>query len=272
MCRFVVYRGPAVALHSVIFGGTHSLVEQAWDPRELLVGHTNADGYGIVWYHDGSPVRLARREPIWYDPDLERLLETIRSGTVVSSLRNATPGMSIGAGGLAPLVIDEWTFALNGYMTGFHDGIKRQIHQRLSEGVYRHLRDGSDTEALFLLALQAMADGADPAGALSHVIRVVRELAGERARRRSDEERAGVAQLNMILSSADRTAVSRASSVEATNSLYRASFPGHHETMPGGTVVASEALDADERWERVEPQSVLSVGPDGSVETVAVSR
>lgn len=271
MCRFVVYRGPDVALRSVIFGGTHSLVEQAWDPRELLVGHTNADGYGIVWYHDGKPVRLARREPIWYDPDLERLLETVRSGTVVSSLRNATPGMSVGAGGLAPLVIDEWAFALNGYVSGFHDGIKRQIHERLSDPVYRHLRDGSDTEALFLLALQAMRDGADPAGALTHVIRVIRELTEEHARNRSDDAGGGLAQLNMILSSGDITAVSRASSVEATNSLYRAHFPANHESLAGGTVIASEELDADDAWKRVEPQSVLSIAPDGSVEAVDVS-
>ena len=271
MCRFVVYRGPDVALRSVIFGGTHSLVEQAWDPRELLVGHTNADGYGIVWYHDGSPVRLARREPIWYDPDLERLLETIRSRTVVSSLRNATPGMSVGAGGLAPLVIDDWAFALNGYVSGFHDGIKRQIHERLSDPVYRHLRDGSDTEALFLLALQAMADGADAAAALTHVIRVVRELAEERARRRSGDDGGAWAQLNMILTGADVTAVSRASSVEATNSLYRATFPSDHPHLPGGTIIASEELDAHDAWERVEPQTVLAVAPDGTVEAIDVS-
>lgn len=271
MCRFVVYRGPRVPLRTVVFGGSHSLVEQAYDPRELLVGHTNADGYGVVWFHDGHPVRIARREPIWYDPDLERLLDTIRSDTVVASLRNATPGMSTGAGGLAPLLWDDWCFALNGYVTGFHDGIKRRIHERLSDSIYRHLRDGSDTESLFLLALQAMEDGAGPGGALVHVIRVVRELVEERARV-TEAERAGVAQLNMILSDGQHTAVSRASSVEATNSLYRASFRDRDEgLLPGGVIVASEALDDDEAWERVEPQTVLVVDADGSEEVLSVS-
>lgn len=270
MCRFVVYRGPDVALRNVVFGGSHSLVEQAYDPRELLVGHTNADGYGVVWYRGANPVRIARREPIWYDPDLERLLDTIRSGTVVASLRNATPGMSIGAGGLAPLLVDEWSFALNGYVTGFHDGIKRKIHESLSAPVYRHLRDGSDTEALFLLALQAMRDGTDAAGALTHVIRVIRELVAERARA-TEAERAGIAQLNMILSNAETTAVSRASSVEATNSLYRASYRDSDTgLLPGGVIVASEALDGDEAWERIEPQSILAIRADGSEETISV--
>jgi len=270
MCRFVVYRGPEATIRTVVFGGSHSLVEQAYDPRELLVGNTNADGYGVVWYRQGTPVRIARREPIWYDPDLERLLDTIRSETVVASLRNATPGMSIGAGGLAPLVLDDWCFALNGYVTGFHDGIKRRIHERLSDPVYRHLRDGSDTESLFLLALQAIEDGADLAEALVHVITVVRELVAER-KRATEAERAGIAQLNMILSHSDTTAISRASSVEATNSLYRASFRDSNGGMlPGGVIVASEALDGDEAWERVEPQTVLALHADGSEEAVPV--
>ena len=117
-----------------------------------------------------------------------------------------------------------------------------------------------------------MRDGADAPGALVHVIQVIRELVAERARA-TEAERAGIAQLNMILSDSGTTAVSRASSVEATNSLYRASYRDSESgLLPGGVVVASEALDGDEAWERIEPQTVLAIRPDGSEETIPVPR
>lgn len=262
MCRFVAYHGPETTLAPLVYGGTHPLVEQAWNPRELLAGHTNADGYGVVWYHDGEPVRLARAEPIWYDPDLERLLGTIRSSTVVVSLRNATTGMPIGVGASAPLTLDRWTFTLNGYVRGFHERFKRGFHERLSDELYSRLRNANDTETLFMLAVEAIRVGADPAQALIQVVDLVRgALRGS--------EREFTAQLNMVLSDGETVAVSRASSVQQTNSLYLARDP---EMLPSSVVVASEALDPDPAWKPVEAQSVIQVDREGNVEAHPVPR
>lgn len=256
MCRFVAYRGAEISLQPLVYGGTHPLVEQAWDPRELLVGHTNADGYGVVWYHDGEPVRLARAEPIWYDPDLERMLETVRSSTAVASLRNATVGMPIGVDAAAPLTLDRWSFTLNGFVEGFHQRLKRGFHERLPDELYARFRNANDTETLFFLAVHATRQGADPADALLRVVELVHEAV----------DRADVdleAQLNMVLSDGETVAVSRASTVRETNSLYVARNP---EMCPDGVVVASEALDRDPAWKPVEPQSVIRIDGDGELE------
>lgn len=255
MCRFVAYRGASTALRPLVFGGTHPLVEQAWRPRELLDGEANADGYAVVWYHeDGDPVRIARPEPIWYDPDLERLLETVRSRTAVASIRNATAGIPIGRAAVAPLTLDRWSFALNGYVRGFHS-LKRTLHRRLDDELYEEVRSATDTETLFLLALQAVREGADPGAALLDVVCRVREVLRNAG--------GGTAHLNMVLSDGRSVAVSRASSVDETNSLYLARGA---TLLPDGVVVASEALDGDPAWDPVEPQSVVVLTEDGGVE------
>lgn len=261
MCRFVAYHGSETVLRPLLFEGDHPLVEQAWAPRELLVGHTNADGYGVAWYRDGLPVRLARAEPIWYDPDLERLLSTIRSTTVVASLRNATPGMPIGSGASAPLTLDRWTFTLNGFVQGFHRHFKRGFHERLSDELYARLRSANDTETLFLLAVQGVRRGDDLADALLRVVRLVRDALAA-----ADGEL--TAQLNMVLSDGDALAVARASTVQQTNSLYVAVDP---ERIGSGVVFASEALDHDPAWRPVEPQSVVLVDGDGTIDARPVA-
>ena len=46
MCRLTAYAGGPLTAEALVFGGTHSLLEQSYVPRELLHGHVNGDGYG----------------------------------------------------------------------------------------------------------------------------------------------------------------------------------------------------------------------------------
>lgn len=258
MCRFVAYAGPERTARAVVFGGSHPLAEQSWAPRELLYGSVNADGYGVGWYDGGKPVRIARVEPIWYDPDLERLLETVRSSVIVASLRNATPGIPLGPGAVAPLAREGHLFVLNGFVEDFRPRFLRRFLEPLPDDLFGTLRSTSDTEALFLMALARVREGAGPGEALASVVETVREAV-------RDE---GVeAQLNMLLADRERVAVTRASSVEETNSLYLARDPS---VAPGGVVVASEALSEEPVWIPVEPQSLVVVHADATARVEAL--
>jgi predicted glutamine amidotransferase len=104
MCRYVAYIGEATDPSPLVFGGDHSLYEQSWAPRELLSGSVNADGYGVVWYTDGEPRRLAEARPIWHDGELKQALASVRSTCVLGALRNATPGQPVDRAGLLPLL------------------------------------------------------------------------------------------------------------------------------------------------------------------------
>jgi len=251
MCRLLAYTGKATRLADLVFGGDHSLYEQSWNPRELLSGSVNADGYGVAWYADGRPARIAEARPIWYDEDLRATLERIESGTVVAALRNGTPGIPVDRSGLLPLVHERWTFALNGFIPDFRSSHMRALREELPDDLYAAICGASDSETLFMLALSELRSGVALREALAATARRVKARVG------SDE-----AQLNMLLCDGSTVAAIRSSTVARTNSLYLSEGPPFAE---GGTVLASEPPDADSTWTAVDEHSWVEIGSNGEV-------
>ena len=193
MCRLIAYVGEPISPRHLVFDGSHSLYEQSWAPSELLSGSVNADGYGVVWYAEGRPARVAETRPIWHDTDLAGTLEAIRSPCVVAALRNSTPGIPVDRSGLLPLLFERWSFVLNGFVPDFRRSHMRALRAALPDELYAELRGPSDSETLFLLAVAALREGATLAEALERVARAVHERVGK-------EE----AQLNMVLGDGER--------------------------------------------------------------------
>ena len=238
MCRLTAYAGAPLAADTVVFAGTHSLLEQSYAPRELLHGHVNADGYGVVWYRGAAPVRTGAARPIWQDEDLRTLLESVSSTTILAAVRNATPGIPI-AGGNQPLLHGRWSFILNGFVEDFRASHMRALRSHLPDGLYGHLAGSSDTETLFLLAVAAVESGASRLDALHRV----RDLVLEAVQAQDHE-----AQLTMVLADGDGVGVLNTGSEETANSLYVAH---DHPLAPRGTLLASERLDDDSSWESI---------------------
>jgi glutamine amidotransferase len=238
-----------------MFGGDHPLFEQAWAPRELLSGSVNADGWGVAWYGEAGLLRLARAEPVWFDPSLPSLLEAHRAGLVVAALRNATPGIPRSPDGVAPLVMDRYAFVLNGYIPGFRLQHMRALRQPLSDDLYGRLRGASDTETLFLLAVDRIRSGAAPGEALEEVAEVVLD----RVRTRGEDREC---QLTMVLSDGQVVAGIRTSNRDEVNSLYTLTGKG---LAGSGSLLASEALDADPGWTPVPRDRAVVLDPGGSV-------
>lgn len=256
MCRFVAYVGESLSPALLVFGGEHSLYHQSWDPRELLSGSVNADGYGVVWYHEGRPRRMAHAGPIWHDDELENTLGAISSTCVIAALRNATVGQPVDRAGLLPLVHDRFAFVLNGFVPDFHAGHMRALRSELSDDLYSALRGSSDAETLFLMALSFVEAGAGLSEALEAVARVVALRVGQ-----------SEAQLNMVMTDGESLGVLRSSTVVRTNSLYTSS------SLPfadGGVVLATEPLDQSADWTPVSGQHRLEIGPSGLSEPQAV--
>ena len=251
MCRLLAYTGKALGLADLVFGGDHSLYEQSWKPRELLSGSVNADGYGVAWYEDGRPARIAEARPIWYDEDLRATLERIESGTVVAALRNSTPGISVDRSGLLPLLHGRWTFALNGFIPDFRPSHMRALREGLPDDLYADICGASDSETLFMLALSELRSGV-----------VLHEALAATARRVKARVGSAEAQLNMLLCDGSTVAAIRSSTVARTNSLYLSERPPFAE---GGTVLASEAPDANSKWTAVDEHSWVEIGSDGEV-------
>jgi predicted glutamine amidotransferase len=208
----------------------------------------NVDGWGVCWWVPGSdrPVRLARPEPIWFDPDLRRVLDTLAAGSVLASLRNTTPGLPVDRSGLLPMTRDRWGFTLNGYVSAFRARHMRALRAHLPDGFYARLEGVSDSETLFHLALASLATGAGPTEALLRVRDLVEARLGERE----------TAPLTMVLSGAKGFTVLHTALNGAVNSLY---VREGGELIGGGVLVASERLDDADGWEAVPPHSILEV-------------
>lgn len=251
MCRLTAYIGNPVPLSTLVFAGHHSLYGQAWAPREMIRGSVNADGWGVAWYPGGEagPSRLARPEPVWHAAGLRTVLDSISAPTAVAALRNATPGLPVGPDAVPPLVLERWSFVLNGFLPAFRTRHMRPLRRLLPDHLYGRLTGVSDTETLFLLAVDALERGASAAEALDRAARIALEEvdgAGEEC------------QLTMLLADGEGLAVMRTSNRERVNSLYRLDGGG---LAAAGTLVASEPLDDDEGWTELPTRRAVEIRP-----------
>ncbi|MEX2255783.1 MAG: class II glutamine amidotransferase [Acidimicrobiia bacterium] len=235
MCRHLVYVGTPIALGAVLTEPEHSLVAQARHARFQTSGTENPDGWGVGWYDDsGHPQRHRSATPMWRDDQLTELASSVRADTVVAAARLASPGAPIEESGNAPFVADgRWLFSLNGIIDGYREGIGDDLLALVSERRRAGIEGEADTETLFALVLDRLDAGRPMVEALIDVVATV--------------EARTTGRLNMILSEwggAAATAVG--------NSLF----------TNGPQLIASEPLDDDDDWHRVDDRSALTT--DGS--------
>jgi glutamine amidotransferase len=249
MCRHLGYLGGrAVALGDLVLAPPHSLLVQSYAPRELLRGCVCADGAGVGWYADGDPEPATyRREcPIWADPDLAGVARVVRSRCVLAAVRNGTPGVPGGLPSVQPFRNGAYLFSHNGAVAGFAERA-RGLRDLLPDDLHASLTGASDSETLFLLTLARVREaGGDLA-------------AGLRAALAEVAERAPGSSLNVLLTDGRRLVASRAAAGGPADSLH---LLVDGARFPGGTVVASEPLDGDPRWEPVPEGRILVVEGD----------
>ncbi|GMR11935.1 MAG: ergothioneine biosynthesis protein EgtC [Gemmatimonadota bacterium] len=259
MCRIVVYAGERAPVAPVMYGGEHSLHDQSFRPKELMDGSLNADGYAVAWYHEGRPVRVADDRPVWQNQDLEQMLGTVRSTMAVAGVRNASPGMPYGLAEVAPMILDRWTFTLNGYVREFRARFMRELRRDVPDPLYGEIQGTSDTETLFLMALGALERGLSLSAALAAVARTTIDTVN----------REGLdAQLNMALTDGESAAITRTGSLDRSNSLYLAEASS---LLAPGTLVASEPLDKSTEWQEVAHHHVVELITDKDVTIRALS-
>jgi len=261
MCRFAAYVGPPAPLSTLLYDPPHSLEVQAYAPREMRSGTVNVDGTGIAWWPEpGPPLRYISDKPPWSDPNLPLLAPRLRAGTQLAAVRSATPGMTLGAAAVAPLLFDHLAGAHNGFIDGFGGGWARVLLERLPDDLHAAIDVRSDSAVVLATVAHQLREGPDRglAGAVAAAITSIAAVCDERSIN---------ATLNLLVSDGREVVASRAAAGTAANSLYLLASGGR---WPAATVIASEPLDDDARWAPVADQSVVTVTPDGtSVRPVA---
>ena len=95
----------------------------------------------------------------------------MRSGAFLAAARLASPGATLVDTGNAPFVDGPWSFSLNGIVHGFPEDVSATSSASASNPSAADAIVGdADTEVLFALVLQHLADGLSPADALATVV------------------------------------------------------------------------------------------------------
>jgi predicted glutamine amidotransferase len=168
MCRWAAYRGTPIPLEQIISAPGHSLVEQSQQATQAKTA-TNGDGFGVAWYGEHPEPGLYRDVlPAWSDCNLKSLARQIRSPLFLAHVRASTGGAT-SRDNCHPFVNGKWSFMHNGQIAGF-EKIRRPMEAALSDRLYQARHGTTDSELLFLLALEFGLE-ADPAAAFGEAIR-----------------------------------------------------------------------------------------------------
>ncbi len=232
MCRWAAYAGEPIFLEDIVSRPGHSLIHQSHCATQC---HTaiNADGFGIAWYGERPEPGLYRDVmPAWSDPNLKSLTAQVKSGLFLAHVRAST-GTATSRNNCHPFVSGRWTFMHNGQVGGY-DAFRRDAEMMIPERLYSQRKGATDSEALFLVALDEGLDG-DPCGALERA--AARFIALARIKGAAPHLR-----MTAALSDGERLyAVRYASDAEAAPSLYY-----RWSATRQGMAVVSEPLETDE--------------------------
>lgn len=174
MCRWAAWRGAPLFLEDIIAKPRHSLIAQSNGARHAASA-THGDGFGVAWYGDRAEPGLYRDIlPAWSDRNLRSLAGQIRSPLFLAHVRASTQGATAREN-CHPFVNGRWSFMHNGHVGDFAR-LERRLESHLSNMLYQRREGATDSELLFLLAVQ-LGLNRDPAGALSAVVALIAEEA-----------------------------------------------------------------------------------------------
>ncbi|MGH3254573.1 MAG: ergothioneine biosynthesis protein EgtC [Streptosporangiaceae bacterium] len=239
MCRHLAYLGPPVTLRSAIIDPPHGLYRQAWAPRYQRPGAVNADGFGVGWYcsdrDDPQPARYRQAIPIWADESFADLARVTRTGALLATVRNATPGTSHGPAAVGPFRHERWLFSHNGVLDGWPSSTAG-VAATLPTVSLLELEARVDSALAWALVLHRLRAGLAPDVALADTIGALNA--------------AGVTgNFNFLLTDGRVIAATAAG-----HTLY-------YREADGGVTVASEPADDDPGWIVVPGGSLVTAVP-----------
>ncbi len=176
MCRWLAYSGGAIPLNELVFNTRHSLIDQSLEAR-LGPNTTNGDGFGIGWFdHLDRPGLYKSTQPAWNDDNLLDLCRHVESPLFLAHIRAST-GTAVEYNNCHPFRFENWLFVHNGSIREYARVRRRLVHE-LDEDHFRGLKGATDSELMFMLALQfGLAE--DPAAGVARMVGFVERIGWE---------------------------------------------------------------------------------------------
>jgi gamma-glutamyl hercynylcysteine S-oxide hydrolase len=260
MCRLAGYVGPPISLERFLLHPPHSLVVQAWRPKELRYAALNADGFGIGWYApDEAPAVYISPMPIWSDVNLPSLARTLSCDLWIAAVRSATAGQPTGYINTPPFHDGELLFTHNGLIRDFAATVRGTVREFLEPEIEAGVSGNTDSEYVFAVLRQLLAGDEDLSveDAIGETMALLAEWLGE------DQP----ALLNLLVSDGERLYATRHAISGECPSLY---YTTDDECFPGGQAVASERLTESEFWLPVPEHHILILDPQEPPDLLAL--
>lgn len=254
MCRILAYLGSPVSLEPLLYQPEHSLIVQSYQPKEMLSGVVNADGFGIGWYdfqRDSEPFTYRNTLPIWNDVNLPSLSRYVESGCILGYVRSATPGQALDFSNCQPFKYQRLLFIHNGRIDKFHQTLYRPKRTKLSDEIYQYIRGTTDSEHIFASLLNQWL--ANPGKSLEQALHTTLLMVAELAETHQTNVSA-----NVVISDGSSLIASRFSTQSPAPSLY---WIVNERNFPQSVIIASEPLFAG-NWTSFPQNSIISVGAD----------
>lgn len=254
MCRLAAYIGPELPLAQLLLHPHHSLMKQSWGPQEMKEGKLNADGYGFGWYKaDGQAACYNNPMPIWTDPNLESLSETLRAPLWLANVRSATRSMDVSHANTQPFSHQQFIFLHNGYIKDFPGKIRHRIRCLLSEEIESTVRGSTDSEHIFALFLQLLVE--NPGCTLEQGVLKLVEII---------EQDLGSCKvlLNLLLSDGKSVCAIRHAINGESPSLYTTNSDPDYSNAH---LIASERLTPSKHWESVPDHYMVTIPVKGEM-------
>jgi ergothioneine biosynthesis protein EgtC len=253
MCRLLAYIGSSTSLERLLYKPEHSLIVQSYQPREMLSGVVNADGFGVGWYDDKNIEAFTYRNilPIWNDVNLLGLSRYINSRNLLAYVRSATLGQALDFSNCQPFQYQNLLFIHNGKIDNFKKTLYREIRSLLSDIIYNGIAGTTDSEHIFSLILDRLQKYPHESlkQSLYMTLLQIKDLA-------QIFETNVLA--NLIISNGKSLIASRYATKSPAPSLY---WLQNSPEFPNSVIIASEPL-FDGNWHQVPENSIITVGED----------
>ncbi|MGD1874092.1 MAG: ergothioneine biosynthesis protein EgtC [Mastigocoleus sp.] len=252
MCRLLAYLGSSISLEKLLYKHEHSLINQSYQPQEMMSGTVNVDGFGVAWYDmqkQKEAFTYKSTLPIWNDINLPSISRYANSECILAYVRSATAGQALDFSNCQPFGYQNLSFIHNGKIDNFRESLYRPIRSTLNDELYKWINGSTDSEHIFALILHEWQTNEHKT--LEQALEVTLLKLIDWAEKYNTYILA-----NIVISDGNKLIVSRFSSMKPAPSLY---VLAQDKTISDALVIASEPLFVG-NWTSLPENSILSVG------------
>ena len=179
MCRHIGYIGNKEFIDKVILEKNHSLIDMAFQPKEMENAKLNADGFGIGWnsHENRNKFFLYKNYiPIWNDQNLKSLTKNIKTNLMIANVRSATLLENMGYQNTHPFVFDNLLFSHNGYIENFETSIRSDLLSLLDKKLLSTIKGSTDSELIFLIIINIYKKEKSLLKAIKEAIKILSKI------------------------------------------------------------------------------------------------